>query len=148
MKKLLLLAACFLQVWLYAQPLPHGTVYGHKPSRVGLIPAEKLETYMSKRTRISTTTQGKILAVTKSKGGWFTIDAGHGRTIAAHFKMENINIPTKLKGRTVMIEGVAQKQRDAANMQHFAGETTADAKQHGINNRQLLFEVSGLEVIR
>lgn len=148
MKRFMIFIFCFLPVALHAQAMPHGMVYGRKPNRVGLIAAERLEAYMSKRTRISTTVQGKVLAVTKSKGGWFTMDAGQGRTIAAHFQNYNVNIPVKLKGRVVMMEGVAEKQRTAANGQHFAGQGTGYTKQRAINDQQLLFEVAGLEIVR
>lgn len=131
--------------------MPHGMVYGKKPSRVGLIAAEKLEDYMSKRIRISVTVQGKVIAVTKSKGGWFIMDAGQGRTIAAHLVNYKLNIPKALKGRIILMEGVAQKLFIADDMQHFAGDTVIGARQHQTktNPKQRLgFEVWGIEIVK
>jgi hypothetical protein len=114
-----------------------------------MMPASKLEAYMDVRARVSTTIEGKVLKVTKTKGGWFNIDAGNGKIIAAHFKVYNINIPASLAGHIVIIEGVAQKQFIADDMQHLAGDTASSKKEHAVktNPKQRLdFEVTGLEV--
>ncbi|OOQ61261.1 DUF4920 domain-containing protein [Mucilaginibacter pedocola] len=130
-------------------PLPHGTVFGIKPNDIGPIAAEQLEPSMAKKTRVTTAIRGKIIRVTKSKGGWFEIDGGKGKVIAAHFKNYNISLPKALRGRVVIIEGVAQKQFIADDMQHFAGDTVVGKKQHMVNanpKQRLAFEVRGLMV--
>jgi len=151
MKSLHLLFALLLTISAGAQQhaaLPHGTVYGTKPGS-SMMPATKLETYMDTRPRINTTIEGKVIKVTKTKGGWFELDAGNGKIINAHFKDYAVTIPTDLKGRTVIIEGVAQKQFIADDSQHFAGDTVTGKKQHSVNanpRQSLTFEVSGLMV--
>jgi hypothetical protein len=130
-------------------PLPHGMVFGIKPNTTAMMDASKTETYMGKRTRISTTLRGKVIKVTNPKGGWFDLDAGNGSIIAAHFKDYSVNIPTDLQGRTVIIEGVAQKQFIADDLQHLAGDTVTGKKQHHVTvdpKRRLTFEVKGLFV--
>jgi len=92
-----------------------------------------------------------VLRVTKTKGGWFDIDAGNGKVIAAHFSTYNMTIPTSLKGHIVIVEGVASKQFIANPQQHMAGDTQTGAKQHTSNanpNNKLAFEVSGLQVVK
>jgi hypothetical protein len=130
-------------------PLPHGMVFGSKPTTVALMQAAKLEAFMGKRTRTSASITGKVLKVTKSKGGWFTIDAGNGRTIAAHFKNYNVVLPTVLKGREVIVSGVASKQFIADDLQPLAGDTVTGKKQHSVKTnpkQRLIFEVVGLMV--
>jgi len=125
-------------------PLPHGMVFGSKPSTVSLMPAQNLESFMGKRTRTTAAISGKVIKVTKSKGGWFTLDAGNGRTIAAHFKNYNVVLPEEIKGREVIISGVAAKQFMADDQQELAG-----AKQHSTKidpKKRLSFEVVGLMV--
>lgn len=125
-------------------PLPHGMVFGSKPATVGLMPASKLEDFMGKRTRTSASISGVILKVTKTKGGWFTLDAGKGRTIAAHFKNYNVVLPEAIKGREVIISGVATKQFTADDQQQLAG-----SKEHAVKvnpKQRLAFEVAGLMV--
>jgi hypothetical protein len=139
--------ALFILISASAQkptPLPHGMVFGSKPSTVGLMPASKLEDFMGKRTRTSASISGVILKVTKVKGGWFTLNAGRGRTIAAHFKNYNIMLPADIKGREVIISGVVTKQFIADDQQQLAG-----SKEHAtkVNPKQrLAFEVVGLMV--
>lgn len=147
---ILIFALCF-SANAFAQhiALPHGTVYGSKPSTTEVIQATRLEAFMDKKTRISTTIRGKVLAVTKSKGGWFNIDAGNGKIIMAHFKTIGVTIPSDLKGKTIIAEGVAAKQFLADDLQHFAGDTVSGKKQHTIKTnpkRRLGFEVKGLVV--
>ncbi len=130
-------------------PLPHGMVYGTKPNTTAMLPAYRVEATMGKRARISVTIRGKVLKVTQPKGGWFEIDAGKGKIIKAHFKNYAVTLPVDLKGRIVIVEGVAQKQFIADDMQHLAGDTVIGKKQHHVNanpKQRLSFEVTGLMV--
>ncbi|GAB2987815.1 hypothetical protein GCM10027049_29930 [Mucilaginibacter puniceus] len=126
-------------------------VYGVKPDTTAMLPAGKIKAFMGKRTRISTTIKGKVLKVTQSKGGWFTIDAGNGKAIEAHFKNYKINLPADMQGRTVIVEGVAAKQFVANDRQHYAGDTAIKKKMQRVkaNPKQpLVFEVRGLMVYK
>jgi hypothetical protein len=132
-----------------AQQVSKGTVYGTKPTPTQVIEASKLEAFMGNKTRITTDIKGKVLKVTQQKGGWFNIDAGNGKTIAAHFSKYDIIIPSGLKGHYIIAEGIAQKQFIADDMQHMAGDTPAGKKQHTVNadpKRSITFEVNGLVV--
>lgn len=132
----------------HAKPV-HGMTYGTKPATSEVLDASKVEAFMDKKVRISVTIRGKVLKVTKQKGGWFDIDAGNGKVIAAHFKNYAVNIPAALKGRTIIAEGVAQKQFIADDGQHLAGDTVKGKKQHQVTTnpkRKLTFEVTGLTV--
>ena len=119
----------------------HGKVFGDKPGAV-VVNADKLESYIAARPRMRTIIKGKILNVVKEKGGWFTIDAGSGKTIAAHFAKYDVNIPADLKGQTVVVEGIVQKQAALTNQQHLAGKKQPADK----TTNQLSMEVSGLMV--
>ncbi len=148
----------FILMWLitssfcFAQkppPLPHGMVFGIKPTDIAPTDARQIEASMAKKTRVTTAIRGRIIRVTKSKGGWFEMDAGQGKIIRAHFKNYGIDLPRALRGRIVIIEGVAQKQFMADDMQHFAGDTVVGSKQHKVKTnpkQRLTFEVRGLMV--
>ncbi|WP_345953886.1 DUF4920 domain-containing protein [Mucilaginibacter sp. PAMB04168] len=130
-------------------PLPHGMVFGNKPSTVSLMPASELESFMGKRTRTSAAIIGKVVKVTHEKGGWFTLDAGNGRTISARFRNYKVVLPSAIKGREVIISGIATKQFIADDQQQLAGDTVVGKKQHNVKTdpkRRLLFEVYGLMV--
>jgi hypothetical protein len=145
---------CFFIAMMFAPVqkqvmLPHGMTFGKKVDQLQNMPAEKLEAFMGKMTRISTTIFGKVIQVDTPKGGWFRMDAGRGRVISVHFTDYKVTIPKELKGRTVMVQGIAQKQFIADDMQHFAGDTVKGAKQHQVKvdpKRKLTFEASGLMV--
>ena len=119
----------------------HGKVFGNKPGAV-IVNADKLETYMDAKPRLRTIIKGKVLNVVKEKGGWFTIDAGNGKVIAAHFAKYNIDIPASLKDKMVIVEGIAQKQSAMDGQQHLAGEKQPGDK----TTNQLSMEVTGLMV--
>ena len=152
MKLLTFFVLLFTSVTVLAQkeaPLPHAMVYGQKPDTTAMMSAAKVEAFMGKKTRISTTVKGRVLNITKQKGGWFTIDAGNGKVIAAHFTNYGVNIPENLKGRHIIAEGVAAKQFIADDLQHFAGDTAIGKKQHAVKTdakHRLSFEVKGLMV--
>ena len=131
------------------RPSMHGKVFGTMPDSTGMIKASQVESFMDKKTRISITIKGLVLKVTKQKGGWFDIDAGNGKIIAAHFNTYNVTIPTDLKGKYVVADGVAQKQFIADDGQHFAGDTVTGKKQHTVKTnpkQRLTFEIKGLMV--
>lgn len=113
-------------------------VYGLKPDTSNIIPASRVEAFMDKKVRISTTIRGVVVKVTKPKGGWFEIDAGNGKIIAAHFTDYKVITPIALKGKTVLIQGVALKLFAAS------GKTNTSIKTDP--KRKLMFEVSGLMV--
>ena len=145
MKTICLLLALLFSPAVFAQnnvDPPHGSIYGKKPDQTVVVDAGKLEAFMAQKPRISIAVKGKIVNVIKEKGGWFTLDAGEGKVIAAHFKDYNIDIPAALKGHTVIVEGVAQKPSVLNDQQHFAGQKQASAKA----SQQLSFEASGLMV--
>ena len=148
----LLLSAIIFSFSVFAQKQTapaHGKIYGDKPDTTGVMPANKVEEFMANKTRVSVAIKGSILKVTKQKGGWFTIDEGNGNVISAHFKNYGVDIPLSLAGKTVVIEGVAQKQFIADDLQHLAGDTVTGKKQHQVKTdakRKLTFEVKGLQV--
>ena len=148
MKSILSLIAILFALTGFAQkptPLPHGMVFGTKPDTTAMMATEKVEAFMGKRTRLVTTLRGKVIEVTKPKGGWFKVDAGKGKIIRAHFKSIGINLPFALKGKIIIMEGVAAKQFKADDMQHLAGDTIV-RKNKPAPKRSLVFEVKGLMV--
>src|SRR5437588_7231255 len=104
---LLLLALIFsLSAFAQKKTVPvHGMFYGNKPDTTGVMPANKVEEFMNNKTRVIVAMRGKVLKVTKQKGGWFTVDEGNGRIISAHFKDYNVTIPASLAGKTVIMDG-------------------------------------------
>lgn len=143
MKALTLLFALLFSLAVRAQQMPHGTVYGTKPNSAGMMDASKVEGFMGNKPRISTTLKGKVIKVTKTKGGWFELQGANGKVIEAHFKNIGVNIPAGLVGHEVIAEGVVAKQFVADDKQHLAGSNGQQTKS---NTGSLSFEVTGLQV--
>lgn len=149
MRSILSLIALLFTLSGFAQesvPLPHGMVFGTKPDTTAMMPTDKVEAFMGKRTRLITTLRGKVIKVTKPKGGWFNVDAGKGKVIKAHFKDYRITLPYDLKGKIIIMEGAAAKQFTANDMQHLAGDTAIVKRSKPGPKRSLVFEVKGLMV--
>ena len=144
---LLIAIGISINVMAQRKPVPHGMTYGARPDMTEIISASRLESFMGKRARISATVSGKIMSVTKTHGGWFTVDAGKGRMITAHFKNYRVNIPASLRGKEVIMDGIAEKQFAADDLQHYAGKQSAKHKKVSPAEK-LIFEVHGLMVMR
>ena len=144
MKAILTAVALFTCLAGYSQAQKtQGTVYGTKPTPTQTIDATKIVSFMGTKISITADVRGKVLKVTKEKGGWFDMDAGNGKIITARFSNYNINIPASLKGKTIVAEGVLEKQFNAAEMQHLAGSN----KEHGSTTdtkSKLIMSVKGL----
>jgi len=143
MKTLTLLSALLFSLAVRAQT-PHTMVYGTKPNSAGMMDASKVNDFMGNKTRVSTTLHGKVIKVTKTKGGWFELDAGNGKIIGAHFKTYDITLPMSIAGHYVIAEGIVSKQFVADSNQHLAGDNTKQQKDQPSQN--LSFEVTGLQV--
>lgn len=141
----------FLTLNVSAQqtPLPHGMAFGQKPDTTIIVEATKTESFIGTKIRVNTTIRGRVVNVSKQKGGWFILDAGHGKHISAHFKNYDIVLPAVLKGRVVIIEGIAVKQVDSTNGQRFGGNiATTKGSIRQKKDAELAFEVSGLMVYK
>ncbi len=134
----------------YAQqtPLPHGMVYGVKPDTGVVLEASKLEAFMGRKNRISTVIKGRVLKVTNEANGWFEIVANNGKIILARFKNDGISLPAALKGRTVIIQGIATRKMEAINGKP-TGSVIADVKKPTKTKNgtvALIFELTGLMI--
>ena len=140
MKTLLLAISILSSTVAFAQR--KGDVYGEKPNGSEIIEAYRLDAFMDTKPRISTTIRGVVTKVIKSRGGWFNIDAGGGKVITVHSAKYNVDVPTRLAGHTVIVEGVASRQFAADDSQHIVGQKT----QHATNPKGLTFEATGIQV--
>ena len=133
----------------HQQGVSKGEIIGIKPDTTSIIQASKVQASMDEKVRITTSLRGKVTKVIRSQGGWFDIDAGNGKIIAAHFKNYNINVPKALAGHDILANGIIAKQFVADDLQHYAGDTVTGKKAHKVKanpNRSLTFEVTGLKV--
>ncbi len=128
-------------------PLPHGMVFGTKPEVVNLHKASELDAYMGRQTRTSAVIIATLLKVTNPKQGWFDLDAGQGHVIHAHFQQYNVSLPIELKGRQVIVAGVAARQFLSSNGQHLTGRNSGSMHNtQAQTGGEITFEATGLYV--
>ncbi|PJJ83263.1 DUF4920 domain-containing protein [Mucilaginibacter auburnensis] len=134
----------------YAQrtPLPHGMIFGTKPDTSVVLDAAKLDSSMDRRNRISTIIKGRVLRVTDTQNGWFEMEAGKGKLISARFKNDGIKLPSALKGRVVIIQGIAARKMEAVNGKPAGTvvKNVKDPEKTRDGTIPLIFEVAGLMV--
>ena len=151
MKTMTILTA-FLSLLIFdrqQREVSKGEIIGIRPDTTSIIQASKLEAGMDEKVRITTSLRGKVIKVIKSQGGWFDIDGGNGKVIAAHFKDYKVSVPKSLAGHYILANGIAAKEFAADDLQHYAGDTVTGKKGHNVKtnpNRRLTFEVTGLRV--
>lgn len=133
----------------YAQKvaLPHGMIFGTKSDTANAVDADNLRRYMGEKKRISTSIKGTVERVTEEKGGWFIIKTKGGEPIYAHFRDYNVTLPSQIKGRVVIITGVAKREFTADDHQHFAGDTISYSTTSKMS-KAINFEVKGLMVYK
>lgn len=127
--------------------LPHGMVFGIRSDTSNAIEADKLQSFMGEKKRITTSVRGTVEKVTEEKGGWFVIRASNGMPIYAHFRDFNVTLPKQIKGRVVIISGVAKREFTADDQQHFAGDTISYSTTSKMS-KAINFEVKGLMVYK
>ncbi len=147
----LLLSIIFLtaasQSFAQQVALPHGMVFGTKADTANAVEADKLLNFMGERKRITTSVKGTIEKVTEEKGGWFVMRTGNGMPIYAHFRDFNVTLPKQIKGRVVIISGVAKREFTADDHQHFAGDTISYSTTSKMS-KAINFEVKGLMIYK
>lgn len=147
--KILFIPLTLLPLFSVAQkhtPLPHGMVFGAKPEVVNLHKASELDGYMGRQIRTSVVVEATVVKVTNPKEGGFQLDAGNGKVINAHFQAGKVSLPVDLKGRDVIVAGVAARQLSATGAQHLAGRSTGGTPAKTNMTGQIDLEVTGLYV--
>ncbi|MVN21230.1 DUF4920 domain-containing protein [Mucilaginibacter arboris] len=127
---------------------PHGKVYGEKVDVKTAHPIGDLESYLGRRTSVTTTISGKVADVDRN-GDFFTIRDNKGRPVTVHFKNAGYKLPQNIRGKMVLIDGVISKQFVANNHQHYAGSNSGMEKTHQQNNNSGTYQIAarGVQVL-
>lgn len=113
--------------------VPKGKIYGEKVDVKTAHPIGDMESYLGRRTSITTTISGRVVDVDRS-GDSFTLKDNKGRPVTVMFNKTGFKFPSSLRGRTVLIDGMISKQFIANNQQHYAGNNSGMEKTHQKNN--------------
>ncbi|QOG02566.1 DUF4920 domain-containing protein [Flavobacterium sp. MDT1-60] len=102
-----------------------GDYYGVDISEVSegsAISVEKLENILQKEKKVErVAVKGEVTDVCEKRGCWLTVKTKDGASFFVKMKDYAFFVPTALKGKNVVLEGVAEKKiTSVAELKHYA----------------------------
>ncbi|ANH83014.1 DUF4920 domain-containing protein [Niabella ginsenosidivorans] len=154
-KGFLLLAAVMITASVYAQPpageAKKGDTYGEKISARGAISVMELVDKMHQTDTLQTRVTGKVLDVCPKKGCWLTLELPDKSGMFVKSRNYNIFVPVALKGKTVVLEGVAfNKTTSVSELKHYAEDakkTQAEIDAITEPQKEIRFQPTGVLVL-
>ena len=117
MKNLLALLLCFtLAFQVKAQEN-----FGKKINEKSAIEAAQLPNKMGTKESMNAKVTGTVESVCQAKGCWMKVKMDNGETMRVTFKDYGFFVPKDIAGKTVVVEGVAEKKTTpVAELRHYA----------------------------
>lgn len=117
--------AVFVTVVTLAQP-PAGKAnigdsYGEKTSRKGAITIAELSNKLKGTDSLNTKVLVKVVEVCPKKGCWLKVQVDETTTALVQMKDYGFFLPTAIKGKTIVLDGLAKMQTTSVEeLQHYA----------------------------
>ncbi|MDU0370229.1 DUF4920 domain-containing protein [Hymenobacter endophyticus] len=131
-----------------AQTVAPGTIYGTSFAAASARPVGEVRQLLGTRTTAPLTLVGKAEAVCQAKGCWLTLALPDGQKMRVKFKDYAFFVPKDIAGRTVVVNGVAQREVvSVAAQQHYAKDAGKSAQEIAAITKpqeQLNFEADGV----
>ncbi len=117
MKKLLVFLFCFaLGFQVQAQEN-----FGKKINEKSAIAASQLPAKMGDKESMNAKITGTVESVCQAKGCWMKVKMDNGETMRVSFKDYSFFVPKDIMGKTVVMEGVAEKKITPVDeLRHYA----------------------------
>ncbi len=146
MKKLLALFFCFaIALQAHAQKN-----FGKKINEKSAIEASQLPAKMGDKESMDTKVTGTVESVCQAKGCWMKVKMDNGETMRVTFKDYGFFVPKDIAGKTVVVEGVAQKKTTpVSELRHYAedaGKSKAEIAAITDPKNELAFVADGVIV--
>jgi len=117
MKNLLVVLFCLA---LSLQVKAQGN-FGKKINEKSAIEASQLPDKMGTKESMNAKVTGTVESVCQAKGCWMKVKMDNGETMRVTFKDYGFFVPKDIAGKTVVVEGVAQKKTTpVAELRHYA----------------------------
>ena len=95
--------------------------FGKKINEKSAIAATQLPEKMGTKESMDTKVTGTVESVCQAKGCWMKVKMDNGETMRVTFKDYGFFVPKDIAGKTVVVEGVAQKKTTpVAELRHYA----------------------------
>jgi len=146
MKNLLALLLC-LTLAFQAQAQEK---FGKKINEKSAIEVSQLPVKMGDKESMNTKVTGTVESVCQAKGCWMKLKMDNGETMRVTFKDYGFFVPKDIAGKTVVVEGLAQKKTTpVSELRHYAedaGKSKAEIAQITDPKDELAFVANGVIV--
>jgi hypothetical protein len=148
---LLLLAAGVVQAGpAQQQPQPESRVFGQAFSPRKAIPARDLPRVLGKQDSLAVPVIGQVQEVCQAKGCWMDVRLLDNTVMKVRFKDYGFFVPKNLKGKTVVLNGLAYNQIiSVADQKHYAkdaGKSAAEIRAIKAPRNSITYTASGVIV--
>lgn len=132
-----------------------GDYYGadiSKTSEDNAISVEKLENKLKKEDKLENTiVKGEVTDVCEKRGCWVTIKTESGSSFFVKMKDYAFFVPTALKGKNVVLEGIAEKEiTSVEELKHYAKDAKkpkAEIDAITTPKEEIRFVANGIKVV-
>ena len=146
MKNLLALLLCFI----LAFQAKAQESFGKKINEKSAIAAAQLPDKMGAKESMNAKVTGTVESVCQAKGCWMKVKMDNGETMRVTFKDYGFFVPKDIAGKTVVVEGVAEKKTTpVAELRHYAedaGKSKEEIAKITDPNNELAFVADGVIV--
>jgi hypothetical protein len=133
-------------------PANPGDTYGAGTTANGAVAAAQLPVLLNTDTaKMPLKVKAKVLAVCPKKGCWMQLQVNDSTTAFVKMKNYGFFVPTDIKGKTIVLEGLAYNQTTSvAELRHYAEDakkpqTEIDAITQPL--REIRFTANGILVV-
>ncbi|MGV3640840.1 MAG: DUF4920 domain-containing protein [Adhaeribacter sp.] len=118
---LFMLATALVQEAAAQQPASKGKTYGQAFSPKSVVAAQDLPRLLGKQDSLTLQVRGKVREVCQVKGCWMDIALADNTVMKVRFKDYAFFMPKDLKGKTVILQGMARQEIvSVADQRHYA----------------------------
>lgn len=133
------------------QPSAKGVTYGEAITAKNAIPVSKLESKMKDAEKMNAKVSGKVVEVCIKKGCFMKLETAKGESMMVKFKDYGFFVPADLKGKDVVVEGIAKQEVISVEKQKHYAEDAKKSKEEIAKitepKKQVTFEAKGVVVL-
>ncbi len=124
--------------------------FGKKINDKSAVEASQLPGKMGDKESMNVKVTGTVESVCQAKGCWMKVKMDNGETMRVTFKDYGFFVPKDIAGKTVVVEGVAEKKTTpVSELRHYAkdaGKSKAEIAQITDPKNELAFVADGVIV--
>ena len=132
-------------------PAQKGSVYGADFSKKKIIQAKEFNKKIVDSNKVAVQMKGTVLDVCPKKGCWMNVAMNNGDTLFVKMKDYAFFVPDNLKGKDILLDGVAYKETTSVKeLKHYAEDAKKpQAEIDAITEpqRKARFTASGIKVL-